>query len=52
MLKADADGLNWTDKKIAEAFGCRTKTEENVRQRLVTEDFETALNEEKSEAPP
>ncbi len=26
LLKADADGPNWTDRKIAEAFSCRTKT--------------------------
>lgn len=44
LLKADADGPNWTDARIAEAFGCRTKTVENIRQRLVTEGFEVALN--------
>ena len=36
LLKADADGPNWSDLKISEAYGCRTKTVENVRQRLVT----------------
>ena len=35
LLKADADGPAWTDKQIAEAFSCRTKTVENIRQRLV-----------------
>jgi hypothetical protein len=43
LLKADADGPGWTDKQIAEAFSCRTKTVENIRQRLVTEGFETTL---------
>ena len=52
LLKADADGPNWTDKKIAEAFSCRTKTVENMRQRLVTEGFEIALNGKKRETPP
>lgn len=52
LLKADADGPNWTDKKIAEAFSCRTKTVENIRQRLVTEGFEIALNGKKRETPP
>ncbi len=52
LLKADADGPNWTDKKIAEAFSCRTKTVENIRQRLVTDGFEIALNGEKRDAPP
>ena len=35
LLKADADGPGWTDARIAEAFDCRTKTVENIRQRLV-----------------
>ncbi len=52
LLKADADGPNWTDKKIAEAFSCRTKTVENIRRRLVTDGFEIALNGEKRDAPP
>ena len=52
LLKADADGPNWTDKKIAEAFSCRTKTVENIRQRLVTEGFDVALNGKKRETPP
>ena len=52
LLKADADGPNWTDKKIAEAFDCRTKTVENIRQRLVSEGFEVALNGKRRETPP
>lgn len=44
LLKADVEGLNWTDRQIAEAFNCRTKTVENVRQRLVNDGFEIALN--------
>jgi hypothetical protein len=44
LLKADADGPAWTDAQIADAFGCRTKTVENIRQRLVTEGFEITLN--------
>ena len=52
LLKADADGPNWTDKKIAEAFSCRTKTVENIRQRFVTDGFEIALNGKKRNAPP
>ena len=35
LLKADADGPGWTDARIAEAFDCRTKTVENIRQHLV-----------------
>lgn len=43
LLKADADGPAWTDKQIAAAFDCRTKTVENIRQRLVAEGFEATL---------
>ena len=31
LLKADAGGPAWTDAKIAEAVGCRTKTVEDIR---------------------
>lgn len=52
LLKADADGPNWTDQQIAEAFGCRTKTVENIRQRLVERGFEETLNGAKRAQPP
>lgn len=52
LLKADADGPAWTDARIAEAFGCRTKTVENIRQRLVTEGFEVTLNGQIRLQPP
>ena len=51
LLKADADGPNWTDRRIAEAFGCRTKTVENVRQRLVERGFQETLNGAKRAQP-
>ena len=44
LLKADADGPAWTDIKIADAFGCRTRTVENLRERFVTEGFALTLN--------
>jgi hypothetical protein len=43
LLQADADGPAWTDARIAEAYGCRTKTVENIRERLVTEGFAATL---------
>jgi hypothetical protein len=52
LLKADVDGPNWTDARIAEAFGCRVQTIENLRKRLVTEGFETALNGSQRESSP
>lgn len=48
LLKADADGPAWTDARIAEAFSCRTKTVENVRQRFVELGFELTLDRKKS----
>jgi hypothetical protein len=44
LLKADANGPNWTDAKIAEAFDCQTRSVEGLRERLVTEGFEVALH--------
>ncbi len=52
LLKADADGPGWPDRQIAEAFGCRTKTVENIRQHLVERGFEIALNGLKRCTPP
>jgi hypothetical protein len=52
LLKADADGPNWSDAKIAEALSCRTRTVENVRRRLVTEGLDAVLNRKKRETPP
>ena len=44
LLKADADGSAWPDARIAEAYGCRRQTVEGLRERLVTEGFEPALD--------
>jgi hypothetical protein len=48
LLKADADGPAWTDAQIADAFSCRTKTVEDVRQRIVNHGFERTLDRQKS----
>jgi Homeodomain-like domain len=52
LLKADIEGPAWTDAKIAEAVGCRTKTVENIRERLVTLGFEITLEGKSREQPP
>ena len=52
LLKADVNGPGWTDRQISEAFGCRTKTVENVRQHLVERGFEQTLNGIKRAKPP
>jgi Homeodomain-like domain len=52
LLKADADGPNWTDERIAEAFSCRTRTVEMIRQRLVERGFEETLHRVERAQPP
>ena len=52
LLKADADGPNWTDQRIAEAFSCRTRTVERLRQRLVERGFEETLHRLERAQPP
>jgi DNA-directed RNA polymerase sigma subunit (sigma70/sigma32) len=44
LLKSDAAGPSWTDQQIADAFGCRIKTVENIRQRLVEFGFTQTLD--------
>jgi hypothetical protein len=44
LLKADVDGPAWTDAKIAEAFDCRIRTVENLRERFVTQGFDLTLH--------
>ncbi|MEK8021245.1 MAG: IS630 family transposase [Candidatus Parabeggiatoa sp.] len=52
LQKADADGPNWIDQQIAEAFSCRIKTVENIRQRFVEQGFQQTLEGKKREQPP
>jgi len=52
LLKADAAGPGWPDAQIAEAFNCRIRTVEKLRQRVVLDGFEIALNGKKRETPP
>jgi hypothetical protein len=51
LLKADADGPNWKDQDIADAFLCTRQCVENLRKRLVIEGFDIALNGKKREVP-
>jgi hypothetical protein len=52
LLQADADGPAWTDARIAEAFGCRRQTVENIRQRLVESGFRETLDGKRRAEPP
>lgn len=52
LVKADADGPNWADGRIAEAFSCRTRTVERLRQRLVERGFDETLHRVERAQPP
>src|SRR2546425_13259801 len=52
LLKADADGPNWIDERIAEAYACRTRTVERLRQRCVEHGCDEALNRVERQQPP
>src|SRR6476646_2635739 len=43
LLKADAEGPNLADQRIAGAFCCRRQTVEKIRQRPVGRGFHEAL---------
>jgi hypothetical protein len=49
LLKADISELGdkWLDRQISEAFGVSTRTVERVREQLVQEGLESALNRAK-----
>ena len=52
LLKSDADGPDWTDAEVADAFSCRTQTVENIRERFVTRGFELTLGGQPRSKPP
>ncbi len=52
LRKADANGPSWSDDRIADAFSCRTRTVEKIRQRLVERGFDETLNGKKRATPP
>jgi hypothetical protein len=52
LSKVDADRPNWTDHRIAEAFGCRTRTIEKLRQRVLESGFRETRDRVKRESPP
>ena len=51
LLAVDADGPSWTDEEAAEAFGCHVNTVSNVRQRLVEQGLEAAIERKKQKSP-
>jgi transposase len=44
LLKADADGPNWPDPRIAEAFSMHLNTVAGIRKRWVEQGLDAALN--------
>lgn len=54
LLLADqsSDGPAWKDEDIAQAAGVSQRTVEKVRQRLVEQGFDAALERKKRETPP
>ena len=44
LLKADADGPNWTNEKIHELTGVTLQTISTIRKQLVTEGFDVVLD--------
>ena len=52
LLKANADGPNWSCNQIAEAFLCRLRTVTKVRKSFVERGFDITLNGKKRDSPP
>ena len=52
LLNIDVNGQGWTDEEAAAAFSCHRNTVANLRERLVNEGLESALNRKPSKMPP
>jgi transposase len=52
LLKTDADGPCWADRKIAKALNCPHQTIENIRQRFVQRGFEETLEGKRPKKKP
>jgi transposase len=52
LLKVDADGPNWADAEVAEAFGVRENTVADTRQRFVEGGLDRALVRKRQEPSP
>lgn len=46
LLKADRNGLGWTDTQIAEAFSCHPRTVEGIRRRFVERGMDVVSRKE------
>jgi hypothetical protein len=52
LLKANAEGPNWTNEKIRELTGLSIQAIVNIRKRLVLEGFDVALEHKQRRLPP
>jgi len=52
LLNIDVNGQGWTDEEVATAFSCHRNTVANLRERLVKEGIDSALNRKPSKMPP
>jgi hypothetical protein len=52
LLKADADGPNWSNEKIKDLTGLSLLSIGRIRKQLVTEGFEATLERKKRRLPP
>lgn len=51
LLNIDVNGPNWTDEEAAMAFSCHRNTVANLRQRLVEQGLEAALERKANQRP-
>lgn len=49
LLAVDADGPNWPDHQVSEAYKCHQNTVVNVRQRFVEQGFQAALERKRQQ---
>lgn len=52
LLNIDINGQGWTDEEAAKAFSCHRNTIANLRERLVKEGLEVALERQPRKTPP
>lgn len=52
LLNIDVNGQGWTDEEAAATFSCHRNTVANLRERLVKEGIESALNRKPNKTPP
>lgn len=51
LLNIDVNGSGWTDEEAAMAFSCHRNTVANLRQRLVEQGLEAALERKPNQRP-